>query len=369
VRQYQWKGVPYLIHSLGDELALLNASNPAYPFENDKTEVHGELGNTGDAEYEISHYAVCSDCRYGFLFHTQGQAFFEINDTYPQNAHFDKVYVHHYYQGDYLSIAAFVTTFKHNGQQYLIGRISPKSGGASPEIPGVTCPSSNQSVLYKLSGLDYPDDFEALQCITLSGNHSVRLGVGEKIGNYFYAAGEGPEPRSGLQIRVFEIIDDGGDIRLEHRLSPQVMRAKSSGYPTGMALSPSKKTLATANRDGISIWNVEDPSTPQLIADYKTPGRNPGLGEIFAGTSDAMAIYGAAHNGPGTAEYLQLRTIVFDRETGDLQDISGDFWSPEHAWNDPGCLTTVTAAAFSPDGTYSYLSRWEVLQAFKVLFE
>ena len=333
-----WGGHQYLVHGIGNELELFNVDNPASPGAGFRSGFG--VPPYGDRDYNLFNFTVCDDCRYGAAgFDVQGLVLFDFgSNTTPAWAG-DQRWI------DSGSIGAF--TFKYNNQQYLIARVSSQCQGNalvtfnginSANLGFVQCVSDAGGVPIPVDGGFWLDD-------TVAGDEVVGyvylLDSSTRNVNMYSVRVQGGHPRltaEGAVIKGVWILDHGFDI-VENPPAPWAPFAVS------------------AYNDGLKVWDLSDPTAPELI---------------HTGTLPFMV---AANSVEVEYPYLYVGTMhTPDNGSGHTYDISNpfqpqefepEFWYRGLGWNDYNYLSNK-GGAFTPGGDYLFLTRYSVMEKFAV---
>lgn len=326
-----WDENEILVHSMGNELELLNINDPEEPAY--VVQTYFTVGNQGDSDYDLQVWAMCDDCRYGLALYKLAAVIFDLGTgALPQLGTFEANY----------SLPGVVAglTFAHGEDQYLVA-----------EDIASSCTGSG---LFKINGPAF-DSLELLQCVSDNGGASLTLTGGQYLQHdslnegqpYLWAS-------TGSYVHAFRIADSGSNLRLEYVKRFDNMRALASGtHQLGFQVDLSHRLAVSAFMTGITTWQVHDLENPTMA------GQNPDVNVNIL--SLAYPVVWAAR-APFSGSSMTFQIVG----QGTLVPLDTDFWDEDLPWNNQPCLTSELGGAFTRDGYTLFVSRWEVMQRFNV---
>lgn len=331
----RYHGDEYLLFSNGDNLELWDIDDPQVPAWVRVSNF--QVGNTGDAEYELKEWGACDDCRYGYIVSIHGptKVFFDLGTgPLPTFSTFSKLVN---------TDALGGTTFAHDGVQYLIMR-----NFSSDPCGGVSSP------LYLFDGID-PDALAQLQCIEKDDGSPLPINGGIYLRDSAYNNNDAYLWVSdGYEIHILRVVKTAGpeSLRLEYVrvldrgiLVGTSFRGVDVDLDTGLAVTTSYTT-------GLKVWEVTDLSNPQLLAEVPSIS----TAQVALGKN---TVFTAAFANPS---YLARTFDLAD--PANPQELHPTFWDMTHPWNDTPCWGGNEGSVFTRDGQYLFLTRWEVLQRY-----
>jgi hypothetical protein len=159
----------------------------------------------------------------------------------------------------------------------------------------------------------------------------------------------------GAGVHIFQISGSGTGLSLTHVNSLSGMTISAgSGFDVdldqGVAVSVS---IPYSGAPALKTWSVTDLANPQQM----------GTLAVEANTlSMAYPIVWMA-KAPERAQYHSSHTVDITNLSAP-QFLDDNFWSGTNSWNQLPCLGAEAGGAFTDDGSYLFVSRWEKLQQF-----
>jgi len=324
---FYWNGKTELMFNRGNELSLLDISNPMNPQSNGSTQWY--VPPDGDRDQNLFNYAVCDDCRYGMAgFSGMGTVLFDLGTA--ANPRFAD---RHYYN-DAGNIGAVV--FEYGGQEYILINRFPGCVGTSG--------------LYRFNGVDEAD-LQVVGCVN-AGTGSLDVSGG------FYVPGS----------PAYLYVVDGGDNGHIYRIDPGSPIALTYlgspfdaplAWDQGLAIDLATNYAATARNGILKLWDISSPDSPAQIKQWQ-----PNPGARYASVAIKYPYLWVAERGVReTLMYSILNPEAPER-------IAQDFWEYEGAgaqpWNTYPCMDN-RHAVFTDDVGWLFAARFSVLERFEVL--
>ena len=321
-----WRGKPYLVCNTGNGLMIFDISDPLAP-----KYVSGSAkltrGFAGDRDYNLMQFSVADNCRFalasfpgsGAWSQHMGQTLIDLGDgSKPQ------IRAWRQYPSDTPQPEGGCV-FSISGQAYVLANGLPNGSPAS---------------LYALDGIA-PDDLTFLQAVPRGDGSPLNVAWGQIIGSCIYAF-----DTSGIG-HVYTVSGSGTDLRLTYHSSP--FHAGFT-YSHGFSYDPATMTGATASGSSVSVWDLHDPASPQLISDIVL------LHRVTSVAIGGGLLWVACKGSAGTANTFNIS------DPEHMFEIEADFWEPGHPWNEIGGCFYEHDAAFSPDGRALYRAAYSGLQ-------
>jgi hypothetical protein len=320
-----WGGSGYLVLNTGNDLRLIEFSDPATP----GVAVDSDFGVPpyGDIDYNLYRFSVCAGCRFGTAdFARAGAVLFDLGSG-PEPA-FGPFAL-------YTTAGVGRFTFRHDGQQYLV------ANGF-----GATCGSF--ASLHEFNGTGLAN-LPFLDCFSGPAGGQFRPLGGA------YVPGAGGEAflylSDGLaSIHVFRLVD-GATLGVEYLGAP-IFGSQLRGE--GWAIDLEAGLFAGVVFGQVRLYDITTPSTPRLVSEWDVSDLLPGANLV------AMR----------SPQLWLGRTTLNNARTYDIGDpsapaeIDRGVWSTCHPWNSID-YSRAEDAEFTPDGQWLLLSRFSVVERFR----
>ena len=324
---FWWCGKPFLVCNTGNGLTFFDISDPLAP-----KYVSGSAkltrGFAGDRDYNLMQFAIGDNCRYalaafpgqGTWSEKMGQTLIDLGDgSKPQ------IRAWRQYPSDTPQPEGGCV-FSIGGQAYVLANGMPSDDGST-------------AGLFMLDGIE-PDEITQIQDVRW-GHAPLNVAWGQRVGSCLYVF-----DTSGVG-HVFIISGSGTDLRLTYKSSP--FHAGFT-YSHGFSYDPATMTGATASGSSVSVWDLHDPASPQLISDIVL------LHRVTSVAIGGGLLWVACKGSAGTANTFNIS------DPEHMFEIEADFWEPGHPWNEIGGCFYEHDAAFSPDGRALYRAAYSGLQ-------
>ncbi len=335
---FYWAGHPYLVHGTGNELEVFRVDDPENPVGGGGSSF--DVPPWGDRDYNLFNFSVCDDCRFGAAgfdaqglvlwdFGTGAQPSFTSSLRYPE------------------AVAYGAFTFSYNNQQYLVAPVSSQCQG---------------SALVTFDGIE-PTGLGLVQCVTSVGGTPLTVDAGfwlddtvagDDVVGYVYLLDS-----SSRNVHMFSVRIQGG----HPHLTPEgaVMQAVwilDHGFDiVEDPPAPWPPVAVSAEDGGLRVWDLSDPSAPELIFNMTLTYPSTATSVEVAYPYLYVGTMGTVADGSGH---------LFDVSNPyEPQEVDAGFWSTSQPWNAYGFMANQ-GGAFTADGEWLFLARSSVLERFHV---